>query len=226
MKLSNQPLLPGLFKKRLNRFLAEVLIDGQKHGVHVPNTGRMRELLLTDAKVLVSYNPAPERKTDYTLRAVMHKGVWVSVDSGLANKIAAQYLGQRPDITELQAEVTYKNSRFDFYARKNGNAIYYEVKSVNLLLDGIAKFPDAPTKRGAKHLLELMDAYENGFGAGVLFFVMRADAKAFSPNWDTDSEFSRLLGQCHSLGLEIRALSCDIDGINIKILEELPVQWV
>jgi sugar fermentation stimulation protein A len=226
MKLSNQPLLPGLFKKRLNRFLAEVLIDGQKHGVHVPNTGRMRELLLTDAKVLVSYNPAPERKTEYTLRLVMNNGIWVSVDSGLANKIAAQYLSDCPEISALRSEVTYQKSRFDFYACKDGKATYYEVKSVNLLVDGIAKFPDAPTKRGAKHLRELMDAYENGFGAGVLFFVMRADAKAFSPNWDTDSEFSRLLGQCHSLGLEIRALSCDIDGINIKILEELPVQWV
>ncbi|MDN5308063.1 MAG: sugar fermentation stimulation protein, partial [Eubacteriaceae bacterium] len=84
MKLSNQPLVQGFFNKRLNRFLAEVVINGQKHGVHVPNTGRMRELLLTDAKVLISFNPAPERKTDYTLRAVMSDGVWVSVDSGLA----------------------------------------------------------------------------------------------------------------------------------------------
>ncbi|MDK2936872.1 MAG: sugar fermentation stimulation protein [Eubacteriaceae bacterium] len=226
MKLSNQPLVQGFFNKRLNRFLAEVVINGQKHGVHVPNTGRMRELLLTDAKVLISFNPAPERKTDYTLRAVMSDGVWVSVDSGLANKIAAQYLDNCSDISGLQSEVTYKKSRFDFYACKNGKDTFYEIKSVNLLVDGIAKFPDAPTKRGAKHLLELMDAYRNGFGAGILFIVMRADAKAFSPNWEIDSEFSRLLGQCHSLGLEIRALSCDIDGINIKILEELPVQWV
>ncbi|WKY43850.1 DNA/RNA nuclease SfsA [Eubacteriaceae bacterium ES2] len=226
MKLSNQPLIQGHFKKRLNRFLAEVMIEGQDHGVHVPNTGRMRELLLTDAKVLVSFNPSAKRKTDYTLRAVMNGGIWVSVDSGLANKIAAQYLNGRPDISDLRPEVTYKESRFDFYAHKNGKAAYFEVKSVNLLVDGVAKFPDAPTKRGAKHLQELMDAYENGFGAGVLFFVMRPDARAFSPNWDIDSEFSRLLGQCHSLGLEIRALSCDIDGINIKILEELPVQWV
>jgi sugar fermentation stimulation protein A len=31
------------------------------------------------------------------------------------------------------------------------------------------------------------------------------------------------LDQCHSLGIEIRALSCDIDGVNIEIIGALPV---
>ncbi|WKY47240.1 DNA/RNA nuclease SfsA [Eubacteriaceae bacterium ES3] len=226
MKLSNQPLVEGVFISRLNRFLAEVLIDGQNNEVHVPNTGRMRELLLPGAGIILSYNPSVKRKTDYTLLAVSYRGIWVSVDSGLANSLAEDYLQERTDITDVRREVVYKNSRFDFFCQKNEKPCYYEVKSVNLVVDGIAKFPDAPTKRGSKHLLELMDANKNGFLAGVLFFVMRSDAKAFSPNVETDSEFSRLLGQCHSLGLELRSLSCDIDGINIKILEELPIQFV
>lgn len=225
MKLSSQPLVFGLFQKRVNRFLSEVTINGQEHGVHLPNTGRMRELLRPGADVILSYNPSPKRKTDYTLLAVFFEGIWVSLDSGLANRVAEDYLRQQVDITELRREVVYKNSRFDFSCNKNGQLAFYEIKSVNLVVSGVAKFPDAPTKRGSRHLLELMDARENGFYAGLLFIVMRSDAKYFSPNWQIDSEFSRLLGQCHSLGLEIRALSCDIDGINIKILRELPVQW-
>lgn len=225
MKLSSQPLVTGLFQKRVNRFLAKVIINGQEHGVHLPNTGRMRELLLPGANVILSYNPAPKRKTDYTLLAVFFEGIWVSLDSGLANRVAENYLYEQADITKLNREVVYKNSRFDFSCNKNGQPAFYEVKSVNLVVSGVAKFPDAPTKRGSRHLLALMDARENGFYAGLLFIVMRSDAKYFSSNWQIDSEFSRLLGQCHSLGLEIRALSCDIDGINIKILKELPVQW-
>ena len=41
----------GTFVRRLNRFTAEVLIDGQTEIVHVKNTGRLQELLVPKAKV-------------------------------------------------------------------------------------------------------------------------------------------------------------------------------
>lgn len=53
--------------------------------------------------------------------------------------------------------------------------------------------------------------------------VQRNDAISFTANTAMDPEFAGLLDQCHSLGMEIRALSCDIDGVNIEIIGELPV---
>lgn len=223
VKLSKTPLISGIFLNRQNRFIAEVLINGKKQRAHVPNTGRMRELLISGACVKLVFNPGPKRKTDYTLMLVKKEGQWVCIHSGMANELAFTYLNERKEITGIKSEVQYQNSRFDFFCYLNSQAAYFEVKSVTLVVDGVARFPDAPTERGRKHLLELMKAYKEGFKAGVLFVVQRSDAKSFSPNWEIDPEFSHLLGQCHSLGLEIRALSCDIDGINIKIMDELPI---
>ena len=53
----------GTFVRRLNRFAAEVLIDGKKEKVHVKNTGRLRELLLPGAKVTLQKASDPNRKT-------------------------------------------------------------------------------------------------------------------------------------------------------------------
>lgn len=80
------------------------------------------------------------------------------------------------------SEVTYGNSRFDLACLKGGEYAYYEVKSVNLVVNQIAVFPDAPTERGSKHLAELLRAHQEGYHTGVIFVVQRNDAKSFQPN--------------------------------------------
>ncbi|MGL4606808.1 MAG: DNA/RNA nuclease SfsA [Eubacteriaceae bacterium] len=224
MHLSKYPLVNGVFVSRPNRFIAKVLIENVEKIAHVPNTGRMRELLLLGAPVILAYNPGPNRKTDYTLLLVKKDNVWVSVHSVFANKIAFEYLSKKGEISELRQEVTYGNSRFDLGGIKEGQPCLYEVKSVNLVVDQVAMFPDAPTERGSKHLSELMKAQKEGYQTGVIFVIQRNDAKMFKANREMDPKFAGLLDQCHSLGIEIRALSCDIDGVNIEIIGELPVE--
>ncbi|MEO1815363.1 MAG: DNA/RNA nuclease SfsA [Acetobacterium sp.] len=223
VKLSKYPLVNGIFISRPNRFIAKVMINQEEIAAHVPNTGRMSELLVSGVRAILEWNPAPHRKTDYTLLLVEKDEHWVSVNSMLANQIAYEFLKAQADVSELKQEVTYGNSRFDLACFRGGKYAYYEVKSVNLVVNEIAMFPDAPTERGAKHLAELIRAHQEGYHTGVIFVVQRNDAKSFQPNQIMDPKFTRLLGQCHSLGIEIRALSCDIDGVNIEITSELPV---
>lgn len=223
VKLSNFPLVNGIFISRPNRFIAKVMINQEEIIAHVPNTGRMSELLVPGVRAVLAWNPAPHRKTDYTLVLVEKNGRWVSIHSVLANQIAYAFLKAQSDVSEIKQEITYGNSRFDLACYRGGKYYYYEVKSVNLVVDAVAMFPDAPTLRGSKHLAELIKAQNEGYGTGVIFVIQRSDAKSFQPNQIMDPEFSRLLGQCHSLGMDIRALSCDIDGVNIEIIKELPV---
>ena len=61
------------------------------------------------------------------------------------------------DITYVKREKTFGNSRFDLYVEHGGQKHYIEVKGVTLEVDGIARFPDAPTERGIKHIHELME---------------------------------------------------------------------
>ena len=53
----------GIFVCRINRFTAEVLIDGEPEIVHVKNTGRLQELLLPKAKVTLQKTLNANRKT-------------------------------------------------------------------------------------------------------------------------------------------------------------------
>ena len=223
MKLSKFPLVSGIFLSRPNRFIAKVMIDQEEKVAHVPNTGRMGELLVPGVRAVLAWNPAPHRKTDYTLILVENMGCWVGVHSVLANQVAYEYFNAQSDVSELKQEVTYGKSRFDLACFRGAQPYFYEVKSVNQLAGDTAVFPDAPTERGSKHLAELIKAQKEGYGVGVVFIIQRNDATSFRANTDMDPKFSSLLDQCHNLGIEIRALSCDIDGVNIKIIGELPV---
>jgi sugar fermentation stimulation protein A len=226
MKLSEYPLVEGILVKRDNRFIARVEIEGKIIKAHVPNTGRMSELMVSGAKVLMAYQPSETRKTDYTLIVVNKDGVWVSIHSVKANDIAFDYLKKNNlfgKIKEIKKEVTYGNSRFDLAFTVGETKWYCEVKSANLVIDRQARFPDAPTLRGRKHLRELMVAKKNGYGAGVLFIIQRNDAETFAPNTETDREFSQLLLQCHHEGVRVKAVMCDVTTTDINPVCEVPV---
>lgn len=57
----------AVFINRPNRFLANVSIDGNTEKVHVKNTGRLKELLIDGAKVILEEGSNPNRKTTYSL---------------------------------------------------------------------------------------------------------------------------------------------------------------
>ena len=141
----------GSFVRRINRFTAEVLIDGETELVHVKNTGRLRELLVPKAKVTLQKTLNMNRKTAYDLISVYKpKLKWVNIDSLAPNVLMKQlYMSLNYDL--VKAEYTYGDSRIDFYMEKNGEKFLTEVKGCTLADDlhpGIGLFPDAPTERG------------------------------------------------------------------------------
>ena len=156
-------MLRAEFLSRPNRFVAFCRLDGAAEPVrtHVPNTGRLKELLMPGTEALLRENP-PGGKTQYTLCAVRHEGRWVSIDSQLPNRVAAEALARREipgfsGYASVRREVPCGASRFDAaLLNEQGEPVcFVEVKGVTLVENGVALFPDAPTERGAKHLREL-----------------------------------------------------------------------
>ena len=211
----------GIFKDRPNRFIAEVEVDGNLEIAHVPNTGRCKELLIDDAVVWLKPSDNPNRKTKFSLHFVENKGVLVSLYSQQANSIVYDAIvdGKIKELSGYsihQREKTVDNSRIDIYLENsNDDSCFVEVKGVTLIVNGEARFPDAPTERGAKHLKELIKLKKEGNRCVVFFLIQHPAGDFFRPNWDNDPVFSETLNEAYDKGVEILVYKCDnqLDGI-------------
>ena len=216
----------GVFLARPNRFVAHVRIGGREEICHVKNTGRCRELLLPGAEVWCQHHDDPGRKTAWSLITVRKGERLVNLDSQVPNKLALDYvkqggLGFAPQM--VKPEQTYGNSRFDLYYEAGERRGFVEVKGVTLEDGGVARFPDAPTQRGRKHLLELQAAVEAGFDAWVLFVIQMADIRRFEPNWPRDPDFAEALCRAAEHGVQVRAVECFVTEDSLAITKEVPV---
>lgn len=224
-----ETLVKAEFVQRENRFRAEVLLNGEPVKVHVPNSGRMKELLVPGAAVWIQPACGETRKTAYTLMLVQQADSYVCLNAHLANSLVEHWLRQGilpgfEQAEQIRREKTYGNSRFDFYLLRSGKECYAEVKSVNLLDGTVARFPDAPTERGSKHLRELMHCREQGLDAAVLFVVMGNRAGCFAPNTETDPQFAALLKQAMEAGVEVWVYTCRMTPEGVVYEKPIPVQ--
>ena len=215
----------GIFKNRPNRFIAEVEIEGKLEIAHVPNTGRCKELLVDNAVVWLKPSDNPNRKTKFSLHFVENKGVLVSLYSQQANSIAYEAIinGKIKELSGYdfhQREKTVDNSRIDIYLANENEECYVEVKGVTLIVDGEARFPDAPTERGAKHLKELMKLKKEGNRCCVFFLIQHPIGRFFRPNWENDPVFSQTLNEAYESGVEILVYRCDNQLEGIELIPE------
>lgn len=202
-------LLDAVFEERLNRFLVRVERDGKRHLCHLPNPGRLEELLQGGAPVLLQRRAGHRRKTAHDMVAVRKGGVWVSVDTRLPNRAVGKWLarGTLPEFRayrRVRPEVTLGESRIDFLLR-DGRDCYLEVKSCTLVEGDDALFPDAPTERGRRHVETLATAAARGLRSSVLFVVQRPDASLFRPREETDPAFADALRKASARGVEVYA---------------------
>lgn len=227
MKYAN--ICEGRFVSRPNRFIAEVLIDGEPVRAHVKNTGRCAELLQVGNRVYLEKSANPNRKTAFDLVAVEKQSprgaAPVNMDSMAPNRMAAEYLasGALGEIRNLRAETTIGDSRFDFVGEEDGRRVAIEVKGCTLEENGVARFPDAPTERGVKHVRGLTALAQAGWRAILLMVIQMKGVHVFRPNWETHAEFGRALQEAQAAGVEIVAVDCHVAVGEVWIDQCVPV---
>lgn len=213
-------VVEGVFHSRPNRFIAMVWVDGKLETVHVKNTGRCRELLLPNAKVILEVCNQPSRKTKYDLIAVYKEGFGlINMDSQAPNKVVAEWL-KKQDYTYIKPEFTYGDSRIDFYMEKGEEKYLMEVKGCTLEVDGIGYFPDAPTLRGIKHLKELQKAAKIGYHCMVAFVIQMEGVTEVRANVETHKEFGVALDEAKRAGVIVKFLQCKVTEDSLEILSE------
>lgn len=220
--------------RRLDRFLTLVNLKGRPVQAHLPNSGRLRDLLVPGQRVLVAPRGGVGRKSPYDLVMVSLPHTLVSIDARLPNLLVQEALevgslAELQGYTHLRREERYAGSRLDFLLEGGGRCpsvegrCWLEVKSVTLVQGGCALFPDAPTLRGARHLEALAQACRAGDRGAVLFVVQRSDAHSFAPHDAADPAFGDGLRQAAAAGVEVRAYACQVSPYEVRLVQSLAV---
>jgi len=204
------PLIPGRLVRRYKRFLADVaLADGTVVTAHCPNTGSMAGCQDPGRPVLLSEATTPGRKLAYTWELIDVDGTWVGINTARANGLVAEALeaGRIPELAgfhTLRREVPYgERSRIDLLLDGPEGPTYVEVKNTTLAEGETARFPDAVTERGTKHMGELARVVRKGARAAVVFLVHRGDTTRFSPADAIDPVYGKALRAAARAGVMV-----------------------
>ncbi|WP_439184823.1 DNA/RNA nuclease SfsA [Carboxylicivirga taeanensis] len=223
------PLIHGTLIKRYKRFLSDIrLDDGSIVVAHCTNSGSMKTCIEEGAEVYLSPATDPKRKTRYTWEMIKINGQWVGINTSHPNLIAFEAvksgaLKQLAGYTHVQREVKTGDSRIDIMAQNEHETCFIEVKNVTMKDGQFARFPDAVTTRGKKHLEELMRLKQEGIRAVMIYIIQRSDVDIFAPAHDIDLAYAQTLMQAHKAGVEIIPLQVKVSPSEIVIDKELPV---
>ena len=221
-----QTVIPGRFLRRPNRFIAYVETAEGEVVCHVKNTGRCRELLVPGAVVYLERAQNPARKTAYDLIAVEKGGLLINMDAQAPNQVFGEFArrgGFLPEATAVRSEYTYGSSWLDFCLETPRGLHLVEVKGVTLEDRGAARFPDAPTERGVRHIRELQRAVEQGLDASIVFVVQMKGIYSVAPNDDTHPAFGTALREAAAAGVHVCAYDCIVTPDSIAIDCPVPV---
>jgi sugar fermentation stimulation protein A len=207
--------------KRINRFVAEVILNNEKINVYVPNTGRLSELALPGTEVLLAPINA---KYKYKILYMINRSYPVMIDSTYSNRLFHSLLKEKKvpgfeKYSSIRSEPVYGNHRFDFLLADKTGEKFIELKSCTLFHNRIGAFPDAVSSRASEHVKKLA---ESGIGE-LIFFVLKNDIDKFIPNYHTDFMFYETLN-FYKNKINIRALAVQYDAdLKIQSLKEIPI---
>lgn len=219
----------AVFRARLNRFAVSVELEGREVQAHLPNSGRMSELLVAGRPVLLAKQPAQHRKTGYDMILIGWGERWIGVDARMPPPLVEEAL-QEGRIQALRGyekvrrETAFGGSRIDLLLSDRTHHCLLETKSVNLVCGDRALFPDAPTLRGTRHLRTLITARAEGHRAAVLFVIQREDARRFSPYEQADYTFAQTLREASQAGVEVYAYRCRVSPQGMDLTDSVSVE--
>ncbi len=226
-----EPLIPGKLIQRYKRFLMDAELDsGEMVTAHCPNSGSMMGLLDSGNPVLLSRSDNPNRKLRFTLEIIQVRQTWVGVNTMNPNRLIHEALQtsaipELKNYNQIKKEVIWKEGcRFDFCLKNSQSLCYLEVKNVTLEENGWALFPDAVTKRGAKHLHHLIEVVERGCRGVMLFLVHRADCERFRPARHIDPVYAETLRAAADRGVEILVYRTIIEPPMVWLDRKLPFE--
>jgi sugar fermentation stimulation protein A len=225
-------LVPGTLIRRYKRFLADVRLEsGQEVTAHCANSGRMTACCDPGRTVYLSRQDNPRRKLKYTWELIEMPSSLVGVNTMVPNRLVHQsvvsdtvseLVGYQDAIREVKVG---KHSRIDLMlSGGDRDRCYVEIKNCTLVENGVARFPDAVTSRGLKHLVELEKLVAKGYRCVMFYLIQRMDARLFRPADDIDPAYGNELRRVVNSGVEMLAYDVFIDLSSIVLRRKVPFE--
>src|SRR5690625_3580143 len=85
-------------------------------------------------------------------------------------------------------------------------------------------FPGAPTERGTKHVLEMVEAVKKGYKGIIFFLIQMKGPKVFRLNWKMDKKFSEAVVFAKEKGVEILAYDSHVTVNNIILSHHIKIK--
>ena len=226
------PLIKTKFIKRYKRFFVDVLLNKEILTAHCPNSGSMMGLLNEGENAWISESKNAERKLKYTLEILEHNKEKVGINTHLTNRIVEEALINKKikelkNFDQVQREVKFNNNtRFDFFVSNKKEQAFVEVKNVTLKRKkDCAEFPDAPTARGQKHLLELISAKDKEYQAYLIFLIQREDCNFFKISKDIDQKYYENFIQAKKKGVKFLCYSSKVTDKEIILNKKIEIKF-
>ena len=224
-----KPLVHGKLIKRYKRFLTDVELDtGEIVIAHCTNSGSMKTCIEEGAEVYLTHVDDPKRKTQYTWEMIKINDDWIGINTGIPNVLVYEAIRDQKikglnTYTDVKREVKFEDSRFDVFAKNEAEECFIEVKNVSMKVGEYARFPDAVTTRGKKHLETLIRVKESGMRAVMFYVIQRSDISVFGLAYDVDLAYAEALKKAVDCGVEVFAYQAEVKPEGIKLVKELPV---
>ena len=224
-----EPKLIATFLRRRNRFVAEMRLKNNRLVLaHCSNTGSMKACLAPEVPAVIWRSPNRERKLPYSWKAIKIGRIWIGVDTMVPNRLVELALkgGRIPGLRGYERVLRERpmgdRSRVDVLLEGERGRCFVEVKNVTLVEERVARFPDAVTTRGLKHLTELQQRVAEGDRAAMVYVVQRSDGQIFEPASDIDPTYAEGLREAHGNGVEVYVLSTRVSPRGVTLVRQLP----
>ena len=203
------------FKERVTRFTVRFEFKSNcknedysgEDFAHLHDTGRLTELLIDGAELLIKKANNENRKTRWDVIAVKVHGEIILINTAF-HRYITESIFNNAQISPfgkplyIKPEIKHNNSKLDFYLETEKDKIYVEVKGCTLVNGKTAQFPGSPSVRALKHLKELIELKKEGFRTAVFILIFRK-SEIFAPEHIIDREFSEAFYEAMENGVEI-----------------------
>ncbi|MEN3185357.1 MAG: DNA/RNA nuclease SfsA [Atribacterota bacterium] len=217
-----ESLCTAFLVHRVNRFVAEVDIEGKRNLLSLNNTGRLEQLLRKGCRVF--FVPHAGRKTAGKLIGVEDKEGLVLVDTGLQMK-AFEVAFSQGFFPWLSMWFTYRrsprlgNSVLDYRFIRESEEAYGEIKSALYRKGSLALYPDAPTERGRRHFQTLLKLQQKGIPTYIIFVVALLGVTGCAPFEERDKEVAVLLRKAYAKGVRVKSFHLSLVRNGVVALE-------